>query len=70
MEQVHKVFDNEDLRKIIVTYIVHEKYKKEVKNGITQLFTESLVKKWYKYCSCELCKSNREYNIANYGELL
>lgn len=64
------VFDNKDLRKLILTHYVRMKYNTEVYNGIQKLFQESLIKRWYHYCSCELCKNNREYHYANYGELL
>lgn len=70
MDTVSEVFDNKDLRKIILTFVVKEKFAQELKSGMYNLLTQYIVKKWYKYCSCELCKSNREYNIANYGELL
>lgn len=39
------VFDNKDLRKLILTHYVRLKYKDEVYNGIQHLFQELLVKK-------------------------
>lgn len=70
MNPVEFVFDNPDLRKIILKYIVYEKYKEELKESIQNLLTDSLMKYWYRYCSCEICKANRVYHIATYGELL
>ena len=67
---VQQVFDSQHLRHKILTYIVREKYNEELKEAIYKLFSESLVRNWYKYCHCELCASRREYYNTNYGELL
>ena len=64
------VFDNKELRKLILTHVVREKYNEEVFNGVQRLIEDSLLKKWYHYCRCEMCKNNREYHLATYGELL
>ena len=67
---VEGVFDNQDLRKLILTQLVRQKYREELWHGIQNLMEEAFVKKWYRYCHCELCNSIRQYHIATYGELL
>lgn len=70
MEFIQHVFDNPYLRKEILKHIVYAKYKTELNAQIKELFTHELLKRWYHYCNCELCKSYREYSLATYGELI
>ena len=65
-----QVFDCQHLRHFILTKVVHLKYKKELQTQIKALLEECFIRKWHHYCMCEICKNTREYQIANYGELL
>ena len=70
MSPMQKVFDSQHLRHKILTYQVKQKYHDELEIKIKNLLSEQITKTWYKYCNCELCNNKREYNLANYGELL
>ena len=69
-DPIQKVFDSKDLRHRILTCYVKLKYDEEIKHGIITMFTESLMKRWYHFCGCEICETCREYHIATYGELI
>lgn len=64
------VFDCTDLRKYILNKLVYLKYKEELSDGIKELLMKEIKRKWYRYCTCELCKSQREYVLATYGEMI
>ena len=70
MNYAEIVFDNIDLRRLILYHYVHLKYKDELKEKVKQFAIEQILRKWYKFCKCELCTSNREYSLFNYGEVL
>ena len=53
------VLNNIDLRKEILKRIVYEKYKIELHEKIKDMLNSEIVKNWYKFCSCELCTTNR-----------
>ena len=48
---VQDVFDNKDLRKYILKYVVKAKYEEEIKEFMCDLVKEN----WYKYCNCIKC---------------
>jgi hypothetical protein len=58
---VQFVFDNKDLRRIILTKYVYSKYKKERDDFIRTLVYDAIIEKWYKFCECQECRANREY---------
>ena len=70
MNPVTQVFDCQHLRHKILTDYVRLKYNDELKDQMYEMITEMIQKSWYKYCSCELCNSHRQYSIATYGELI
>lgn len=70
MNPVQQVFDCEDLRKHILRFVLYPKYKAQLCSMIEDIIMSEVTKKWYRYCHCEICKANREYYIATYGELI
>ena len=64
------VFENTDLRKLILKHLVYDKYKKELYSKMQYFITNLIKLNWYKYCSCESCKAYRIYTLANYGEYI
>jgi len=53
------VLSNIDLRKEILKRIVYAKYKNELYEKIKYMLNSEIVQNWYKFCSCELCITNR-----------
>ena len=35
------------------------KFKEEFNQSITHIFEDQVMKKWWKYCNCNTCKSRR-----------
>ena len=54
------VFDNLLLRHKILTKLEYIKYKETLQNLVKNLVFDSVISKWHKHCSCELCKQERE----------
>lgn len=55
MSATELVFDNQDLKKLILTKVIKMKYDEEVKEGIKTMVNEEISKNWWKYCSCPKC---------------
>ena len=60
-DPVQKVFDIEDLRRIILTKVVYAKYKEELYTQMKEFFGHQIITNWYKYCPCGECVKNRLY---------
>ena len=58
-----RVFDNDLLRHKILTKYVYAKHIKELSNNLKELLNEQIIKKWHKYCNCEVCSMTR-FNIT------
>jgi hypothetical protein len=58
---VQFVFDNQDLRHLILTKHVYNKYKEERYEMIKSLVSESIVGHWFRHCTCNECALNRIY---------
>jgi hypothetical protein len=58
---VQFVFDNQDLRHLILTKYVYSKYKQEQYDFIRNLVHEAIIGNWYRFCECQECRTNREY---------
>uniref|UniRef100_A0A6C0F7Y8 Uncharacterized protein n=1 Tax=viral metagenome TaxID=1070528 RepID=A0A6C0F7Y8_9ZZZZ len=59
MNSIQEVFDNLLLRHKILTFVVHEKYKKELSDYVILIATNAIFTRWHLYCSCDLCKLTR-----------
>ena len=70
MNPVQDVFDNQDLRKLILTNYVSDKYQNELKLGIQDLIMQIVITRWYHYCTCIQCENKRIYYMDIHGELL
>ena len=60
MTPQEQVFDNLLLRHLILTKMEKMKYKKKLNKVIHDLLNECIIQNWYRYCSCDLCLSNRQ----------
>lgn len=59
------VFDIPELRKIILTHVVRDKYRSEIQNEIKHIVSALIVDKWFLYCTCELCENKaRDYYMG------
>ena len=63
-----QVFDNALLRHKILTKYVYSKWRSELEVKIKELLDEIIVIKWYLYCTCELCRAQR--NAEYYHNLI
>jgi hypothetical protein len=63
------VFDNVDLKRIIITKMVKLKYNEELKEKMKNLLDEEIKKKWFLYCRCDLC-TNAARLFLNDGLLI
>ena len=59
------IFSNELLRHKILFYYVRDKYRNELNIQIKNLLHEEIIKKWYRYCSCEICSLDRDREFYN-----
>ena len=59
------IFSNNLLRSKILFYYVRDKYMTELNLEIKKLIDEEIIKKWYRYCSCELCSLERDREFYN-----
>jgi len=60
MTPQQQVFDNLLLRHLILTKVEYMKYKSKLYFQIKELVLDNIKGNWYKFCSCELCQSDRE----------
>lgn len=65
MATSENIFSNDLLRSKILYYYVREKYRNELKIEIKNLLNEEVIKRWYRYCSCELCSLERDREFYN-----
>ncbi len=56
-DPVQRVFDIPELRHKILTEVVRDKYKSEVRHGVQELVHELITMKWFLYCSCDACSA-------------
>ena len=54
-----KVFDNLLLRQIILTKLEYIKYKEKLHEYVHDIVFNDVISKWSRYCSCELCRLDR-----------
>ena len=54
------VFDNLLLRHKILYYVVYDNYKKKLPDQLLELLNDEVLKKWYLYCSCDICRDIRD----------
>ena len=59
-DPVQLVFDCKDLRHLILTKHVYNKYKIERDRIIREIVDEAIIQHWYRHCSCEECRIFRE----------
>lgn len=59
------IFSNNLLRSKILFYYVRDKYMRELNLEIKKLLDEEIIKKWYRYCSCDLCSLERDREFYN-----
>ena len=65
MATAEEIFSNPLLRRLILTKYVRNKYINDIKKQMYSFLNDEIIKKWYKYCTCELCSLERDREFYN-----